>query len=219
MPLYTYKAKDEKGKIIEDVVQANSRQDAATILKSESLQVLTIKGVESKLKTLGGGGISVAEKAAFCRFLATMLRAGLPISEAIENIRKETENKRLKKILVDVSYKIRKGSSMSSILSKYPRDFDSVFLTIVKAGEESGALDKSFDYLSKQLLASYEVSQKIKGALIYPAVIMIAMTGVAAIILIFVVPKLSEVYIDLGITLPLPTRIFIATSEFLLSFW
>lgn len=214
MPLYTYKAKDEKGKIVEDVVQANSRQDAATILKSESLQVLTIKGVESKLKTLGGGGISVAEKAAFCRFLATMLRAGLPISEAIENIRKETENKRLKKILVDVSYKIRKGSSMSSVLSKYPHDFDSVFLTIVKAGEESGALDKSFDYLSKQLLTSYEVSQKIKGALIYPVVIVVAMLGNGVVMIAFVLPKISQVFSQLNLELPTMTRLILGFGNF-----
>lgn len=214
MPLYTYKAKDDKGKIVEDVVQANSRQEAATILKAESLQVLTIKSTESQLATFGSGRISVSEKAAFCRFLATMLRAGLPISEAIENIRKETESKTLKKILVDVSYKVRKGSSVSAVLSKYPRDFDSVFLTIIKAGEESGALDKSFDYLSKQLLASYEISQKVKGALVYPAVILIAMLGNGVVMIAFVLPKISQVFSQLNLELPTMTRLILGFGNY-----
>jgi type IV pilus assembly protein PilC len=214
MPLYTYKAKDKKGKIVEDVVQANTRQEAANILKSDSLQVLTIKGVESKLTAFASGKISVAEKAAFCRFLATMLRAGLPISEAIENIRKETENKRLRKILVDVSFQIRKGATLSVVLSKYPHDFDSVFLTIIKAGEESGSLDKAFDYLSKQLLASHEVSQKVKGALVYPIVIIIAMIANAVVMIAFVLPKISEVFMQLDVDLPTSTRIILGIGKF-----
>ena len=214
MPLYTYKAKDKKGKIVEDVLQAANRSEAASLLKKESLQVLTIKSVESKLGSFVSGSISVADKAALCRFLATMLRAGLPISEAIEIIRKETENKKLRKILVDVSFQTRKGSSVSSILSKYPRDFDPVFLTIVKAGEESGTLEKAFDYLAKQLLAIHEVTQKIKGALVYPAVIVVAMMGNAIVMVTFVLPKISEVFTRLDLDLPLATRLILGLGNF-----
>jgi len=214
MPLFTYKAKDEKGKIVEDVIQAANRQDAASILKAESLQPLTIKGIDSKIGTIVSGSVGVSEKAAMCRFLGTMLRAGLPISEALETIRKETENKRLQKILVDVSFQTRKGSSLSSALAKYPKDFDPVFLTIVKAGEESGSMDKAFDYLSKQLIATHELSQKVKGALVYPIVIIVAMLGNAVIMVTFVLPKLSDVFSKLNVELPTATRLILSFGTF-----
>lgn len=214
MPLYTYKAKDDKGKIIEDVTQAGSRQEAAANLKSEGLQILTIKSPENKLESLFSGKVSVADKAAFCRFLATMLRAGIPLPEAINIIRKESDNKRLRKILTDVGFQIRKGSSLSLTLSKYPNDFDEIFLTMVKAGEESGNLDKTFDYLSKQLLISHEMTQKVKGAMVYPAVIVVAMIANGILMITFVLPKIAEVFSQLNLNLPKTTSLILAFGNF-----
>lgn len=214
MPLYTYKAKDDKGKIIEDVTQASSRQEAAANLKSEGLQILIIKRPETKLESIFSGKISVADKAAFCRFLATMLRAGMPLPEAINIIRKESDNKRLRKVLTDVGFQIRKGSSLSLSLSKYPNDFDEIFLTMVKAGEESGNLDKTFDYLSKQLLISHEMTQKVKGAMVYPAVIVVAMIANGILMITFVLPKISNVFSQLNLKLPKTTSLILAFGNF-----
>jgi len=214
MPLFSYKAKDKKGKIIEDVLQATNRSEAVSILKSESLQLLTLKSLKSGLGAIVGGSVSVADKAAFCRFMATMLRAGLALPEAVDIIGKETENKRLKKILIDVSFQTRRGSSISVVLSKYPKDFDPVFLTMIKAGEESGTLDKAFDYLAKQLLAAHEMSQKVKGAMIYPAVIVVAMFANAIVMITFVLPKISEVFTKLNLKLPPTTRLILGTGQF-----
>jgi type IV pilus assembly protein PilC len=214
MPLYTYKAKDSHGKVIEDVIQAGNRQEAATNLKAEGLQVLIVKSPETKLESLFSGKISVADKATFCRFLATMLRAGMPLPEALNIIRKESENKRLQKVLADVTFQIRKGSSLSVIMSKYPNDFDEIFLTMVKAGEESGNLDKTFDYLSKQLLASHEMTQKVKGAMVYPAVILVAMAANGILMITFVLPKISEVFSQLNLKLPLTTRLILGLGNF-----
>jgi type IV pilus assembly protein PilC len=214
MPLYTYKAKDKKGKLIEDVTQAGSRQEAAENLKSEGLQILTIKSPETKLESLFSGKVSVADKAAFCRFLATMLRAGMPLPEALNILRRESENKRLRKILTDVAFQIRKGASLSVSLSKYPKDFDEIFLTMVKAGEESGNLDKTFDYLSKQLLASHEMAQKVKGAMVYPAVIVVAMLANGILMVTFVLPKISEVFSQLNLDLPVTTRLILGFGNF-----
>src|SRR3972149_4574773 len=111
------------------------------------------------------------------------------------------------------------GNSFSSALSKHSSIFSAAYINVIKAGEASGTLDKVLLKLSETLEKDREFSGKVKGALIYPAVILGAMTLVAAIILIFVVPKLSEVYVDLGITLPLPTRILIALSNFMVRFW
>jgi len=214
MPLYTYKAKDSHGKVVEDVIQAGSRQEAATNLKAEGLQVLTVKSPETKLESLFSGKISVAEKATFCRFLATMLRAGMPLPEALNIIRRESENKRMQKILADVTFQIRKGSSLSITLSKYPNDFDEIFLTMVKAGEESANLDKTFDYLSKQLLASHEMIQKVKGAMVYPAVILVAMAANGILMVTFVLPKISDVFSQLNLKLPFTTRMILALGNF-----
>ena len=214
MPLFSYKAKDKKGKVVEDVIQADDRKEAAELLKANDLQVLTVKNLESKLNTSIGGGISVSDKATFCRFTATMLRAGLPLTEAVEVIRKETKNNTLRTVLFDISFELRKGSSLSKVLSKYDDHFDSFFITMVKAGEESGTLEKSFDYLSKQLLTSHELNQQIKGSMMYPAVIVIAMFGNAILMLTFVLPKMSEVFTNLNVELPTVTRLVLGFGEF-----
>lgn len=206
MALYAYKAKDEKDKIVEEVIQASDKKEAVAYLKSENLQILSVKKVGKKGITLFGGGISVSEKAAFCRFMATMLRAGLPLPEAIDIIRQESRSKKMKEVLFDIAFHIRKGETLSSVLAKYKEEFDAVFLTMIKAGEESGTLEKSFDYLAKQLLASYELSQKVKSSMMYPAIIIAAMIANAGIMLGFVLPKMSDVFLSLNVELPTLTR-------------
>jgi type IV pilus assembly protein PilC len=214
MPLFAYKARDKKGKIVDDVIQATNRKEAAAILKSNDLQVLTIKSLDSKASSLFKGKIPVSEKAVFCRFMATMLKSGLPLPEAVDIIRQGSANKKLQKVLFDVSFEVRKGATLSSALSKYKSEFNPVFLTMIKAGEESGTLDKSFEYLAKQLLASYELSQKIKGSLMYPTVILLAMTANAVVMLVFVLPKISEVFLQLNVELPFMTRLILGFGEF-----
>lgn len=214
MPLFSYKALDTKGKVVEDTIQASNKKDAATILSANNLKVLTLQNLESGLGAFWFGGISTSEKANFCRFMAIMLRAGLPLPQALEIIRKESSNKRMQKILADISFQTRKGRNLSSVLSQYKEDFDPVFLTIVTAGEHSGSLEKSFDYLAKQLLASYEFAQKVKGSLMYPAVIITAMIGEGMLMLLFVLPKLSTVFLNLKIELPFATRIILNIGKF-----
>lgn len=206
MPLFTYKAKTKKNNVVDDVIQADSRKEAAALLKADDYQILTIKPLEARSDSVLSRGISISDKAAFTRFLATMLRAGLPLPEAIDIMRQETENKKLKKILYDASFHIRKGETLSSVLSNYKDEFDTVFLTMIKAGEESGTLDKSFEYLSQQLLASHELSQKVKSSLMYPAIIVLAMIGNAILMLTFVLPKMSQVFLQLNVELPTITR-------------
>jgi type IV pilus assembly protein PilC len=214
MALYTYKVKTKKGDIIEDVMQALDKKDVVASLASENYQILTITKLDTKTGSFIGGSISISEKAAFCRFLATMLRAGLTLPKSIDIIKEDTKNKRMEKILYDLSYEVRKGKSLSSVLSKYKRDFDPVFLTMVKAGEESGTMDKSFDYLAKQLLASHELIEKVKGAMMYPIVIISAMMAVFVIMLVFVLPKLSGVFTQLNVPLPPMTKFILGFGNF-----
>lgn len=216
MPLFTYKAKDSKGSIVEETIQAASREEAAENLKAEGLQVFSVKGIGEGLEksvSIGGGRISVVEKANFCRFMATMLRAGLSFGEAVDVIRKETEGKRMKGVLSDIAFETRKGKSLSSVLAQHKKDFDSVFLTIIEAGEKSGTLEQAFNYLGTQLTASHELSSKIKGSLMYPAVIVTAMAGVGVMMVVFVLPKLSFAFTRMNIELPLTTQALLTVGD------
>jgi len=209
MPIYTYKASNAAGDIIEDTLQATNRDGAATSLASRGLQLLTLKKVESKRGISIGGRISTSQKAEFARFMATMLRSGMSVPDSVDIIRQETKNKKMNEILVDIAFQTRRGKSMSSVLAQYKDEFDAVFLTMVKVGEESAGLDKSFDYLSAQLTASHELSQKIKGSLMYPAVIVVAMIGNGLLMGLFVLPKISGVFLKLEVELPFYTKVIL----------
>lgn len=213
MPLFTYKAKDKNGMIIEETIQAANKNEAASFLKTDGLQVLTIKSLEEGF-TPWGKKISMSEKSTFCRFMATMLHSGLSISEAAEIIKQESENPRMKKILADIAFQTRKGKSLSLTLSAYKNDFDPIFLTIIKAGEQSGTLEDSFNYLAKQLLASYEFSQKIFGSLMYPAVIITAMFIVGTVMMIVVLPRIADVFLKMNIKLPMMTKLILEFGLF-----
>ena len=213
MPLYTYKTQDASGKLVEGTMQSASNDEVATTLKSEGLTVLTIKNVDAK-KDLFGGSISTGDKAEFCRLMSTMLKSGLSVPDSVEIISQDTKNKKMQRILIEISSETSKGKSMSAVLVSYEKDFGPVFLTMIKAGEESGTLDQSFAYLSKQLSASYDLNQKVKGTLMYPAVIIVAMIGEGILMFVFVLPKISDVFLKMKIDLPLFTRIVFGVGTF-----
>lgn len=214
MPIFEYKAKDKSGKVVQDTLQATNKEEAATILKSSQLQILTLRDLEAK-GTKSSVRISVADKAIFCRFMATMLRSGMSIPEALEIIKAETTKKGMKKVIEDLAYQTQKGKSLSSILAEYKDSFDPIFLTMVKVGEESGTLEKSFDYLTKQLTASHDLSQKVKGSMMYPAVIVVAMMGNGLVMALFVLPRIASVFLKLDVPLPLPTQIVLGVGDFI----
>src|SRR3989338_6535271 len=214
MPLFLSKVIDSRGKIVEDTIHSASREEAALSLKADGFKVLSIKSLESNVHGIFGRGIKVSEKASFCRFIAVMLRSGLSLPEAVEIIKQESENKRMQKILSDIAFQTRKGSTISSVLSGYKDDFDPVFLTMVKAGEESGTLEQSFDYLSRQLYANYELTQKVKNSMMYPAVIFVSMVGVGLLMLLFVLPKISTVFIKVNVPLPALTTAILNFGNF-----
>jgi type IV pilus assembly protein PilC len=214
MPLFLYKAKSPQGKIVEDALQASSKEDAASILKTKNLSPLVIRSPKISKRSIFSKRISVAEKAALCRFVATMIRSGMSIPESVDIIGKETKNKRLKKILADISYQTQKGQTISSVISRYKNDFSSTFITTIRSGEQSGTLDKAFDYLSQQLTASYDLSQKVKGSLMYPAVIIFAMIANSLLMGVFVLPKISSAFLKLDMPLPPYTKFILQIGQF-----
>lgn len=212
MALFFYKATDKDGKLIEDTIQTQTKDEAAHVLSSQDLKVLSIKSVNEGIRF--GDSIGVSEKANFCRFMGTMLKSGMSIPESVEIIRQETKNKKMQKVLSDISYQTQKGKSLSSVLSLYKNDFDPIFLTMVKVGEQSGTLEKSFDYLSHQLAASHDLSQKVKGSMMYPAVIIIAMFINGLVMMTFVLPKIAQAFLKLDVPLPFYTRALLLFGDF-----
>lgn len=220
MEEFDYTVVDKKGVTKRGIVQATSPKQAATVLHERGF---TIVSIEAKKKGLAAikifGGISIGVLSQFTRQLATMITSGLPLADSLAVLQKQTENKSMQEVTASVSEDIEGGNNFSSALGKHPDVFNAAFINMVKAGEASGTLDEVLLKLADKLERDREFQGKVKGALIYPAVIMIAMVGVAAIILIFVVPKLSEVYTDMNIALPLPTRMLMAISGFMVKFW
>ena len=169
----------------------------------------------SRVNIVIGGGIDLPDKIAFARNLATMEKAGLPLSRALGVLGKQSKKPAMKKVIRAVGEAITRGESLHSALAAFPRVFSSLFVAIVKAGEESGNLHEALLTIGEHLKESYELQKRVSTALIYPTVIVIAIAIVAVIMLLYVVPVLSETFEELGVELPLSTRSIIAVSAFL----
>lgn len=159
-------------------------------------------------------GMPLVEKGNFCRYLATMIRSGTPILEAVDILSKETQNKTLAATLRVVKEDLQKGKTLGESFRQFPKSFDIVFLTVIRAGEESGTLDKSLDYLGKQVLADYYLLQKVKGALLYPLIIIVAMVVMGFVMLGGVLPRIAKVFLSSGLPVPGMTRVIFELSLF-----
>jgi type IV pilus assembly protein PilC len=218
MEQFNYTVKDKKGITHKGIVEASSDRQAANILHDRGYTVVNLKSKDKGFSLSFFGGVGIGPLSAFTRQLATMVTSGLPLSDSLVVLSKQTENKKLQEIIGMINSDIQSGSTFAVALSKHDV-FSTAYINVVKAGEASGTLDKVLLKLADNLEKEREFQGKIKGAMIYPLVIMLAMGFVAAIIVLFVVPKLSEVYEGMGISLPLPTLILMAISEFSLRFW
>lgn len=218
MPLYKYKyikegEEKEETKEFQDkaALYMSIRSIGGSILSSEEVGA---KGPAFKLFSFKKG-VKPAELINFAKNLAVMLDAGLSVSRAISILQKQSRNKNLISILEKINMSVNGGETLSQSLSTRPDVFSSLFVSMVKAGEESGKLGYSLRIVADQLEKSYLLSKKIKGAMIYPAVIVSVMVVIGIVLMIYMVPTLTETFKGLNIALPLPTRIIIAISDFL----
>lgn len=157
--------------------------------------------------------IPSSEKIFFIQHLGTMTKAGISLAKALEALAKQTKNKRFKKIINDIHHKVEKGQTLHESLKSYPKIFNELFVNMVEAGEISGKLEDVLKQLYLQLKKEHQLRGKIRGALMYPMVIFVAMTGIGAGVMIFVVPKLVGIFEGINMELPLMTRILIAVSN------
>ncbi len=164
-----------------------------------------------------GTGVKRAEIIRLARNLSAMLNAGLPLSRALSVIERQSSNKRLKTIVTKISDSIKKGSSFHEALSAYPKIFPELFIAMVRAGEESGSLTDALNVVAVQMERSETLVRKIKGAMIYPSIVITAIIIVGVLMLIFVVPTLTSTFTELHVPLPLATRIIVAVSNFMVA--
>ena len=218
---FSYKAITPKGEKISGTAEAGDKYELAhqvrgqgnTLISAEALDVKN--GFDLSRVNAFLSRVKMQDKIIFAKNLGAMLKAGLSLSRSISIMEKQTGNYKFKKILADVGSDISKGSTLSGSLAKFPDVFSSLFSAMVKAGEESGSLSESLNIVGGQMEKTYMIQRKIRGALLYPAIIICAMLVVGALMLIFVVPTLTATFKELNVALPLSTQIIVGVSDFL----
>lgn len=221
MPLFEYKALNTEGKSYEGQMDAVDRFAVYKKIKESGDTVLyanEIQGaVHTSLLKFSGlfGRIKQHEKIIFARNLASMIEAGLPVTRAMAVMEKQTKNQKLKEVLKSLNDDVTKGKGLSDSMREKPEVFTPLFISMVKAGEESGNLAGSLKVVAIQMEKAYQLTKKVKGALMYPAVIVGIMLVIAILMLVYMVPTLTNTFKGLGVELPIATRFVIGISDFL----
>ena len=222
MKKYAYEARDQaSNKITKATLQADSETAAAHLLMEQGFTPLDIKeqSGEGSLVNKVTGRITTKDKIVFTRQLATLIGAGLPLSQSLHTILEQTENKHLQSIVQDITVSVEAGKTLSISFAKHTEVFDAVFIALVSAGELSGTLDESLKRVADQQEKDAAIMSKIKGALTYPIIVLFVIFGVMAFMLFTVVPQVEKLYHDLKKTLPILTQIMVDTASFLEHFW
>lgn len=217
MPAYNYNAINERGRSIRGSMVAENDVDLETRLKEIGLDLVSFR--VQKIKHAGKSKIKLKDMIILCLHLEQLSRAGVPIHEALADVRDSTESKKLRDIMTDVLEKVKTGSKLSEALAHYPRTFNEVFVGLIAAGEKTGKLTESFVHMSEHMKWTNDLRRKVKKALSYPAVLIVVLSAVIAILMVFVVPKLIKFILDQGFEVPIHTRALIATSEAFQSHW
>lgn len=222
MKKYTYEARDRaSNKLVKASLQAESESSAAQLLVKQGFVPLSIKeqiGDGSFLERLTGR-ITTKDRVVFTRQLATLIGAGLPLSQSLHTAMEQTNNKRLQAVVQEIVTDVEGGKSLSLAFAKHPQVFDGVFISLISAGELSGTLDDSLQRVATQQEKDAATMSKIKGALTYPIIVLFVIGGVLAFMLFTVVPQVEKLYEDLGKQLPFLTQIMVSAADFLANFW
>jgi len=222
MEKFEYKARDKEGKTLKGIVEAPDEKQAVKILREKGFLVITLKPKKDSfggmIKSTFFRKVSLTDKVNFTRQLATMLNAGLRVTEALEILENQVSPAMIK-IVEEIRRDIEGGRDLSSSLEKHSEVFDPVYVALIKAGESAGVLEKVLGRLADNLERQKEFQGKIKSAMIYPMIIILGMVAVAAIMILFVIPKMTAIYEEFQAQLPLPTRILLSISKFATFFW
>lgn len=217
-----YKAVSQDGKKVRGFVEAKEIKDAAYYLRQRNLIPIQItRDAEFNLfkKLPGFGGVRRKDLILFTRQLSSMLASGLTLIKSLEILKEQTTNKYLQETVGGVLLDLEEGRSFSDSIAKYPDVFPAVYVSLVKAGESSGLLDKIFLRLALNLEKQHKLRNTVKGALMYPIIVVVLMIVVVGILMVFVVPQLTKLYDSLDVTLPFVTRLVVGASSLVAKIW
>ena len=217
---FVWKARTLRGEIQGGVITARHERDVIGQLRRRRLIVLSIrrKSKDVTLPTIGSG-VKRKDLVVFSRQFATMINSGLPLVQCLDILGNQVENPRLARIIQEVSSDVEAGNNLSDSLARHPRIFTPLFINMVAAGEAGGILDRVLYRLAEYLEKSNGIRRKIKGALIYPLVVMTIAVLVTVFLLVFVIPTFAQLFESAGMDLPLMTRFTIALSNFMMTSW
>jgi type IV pilus assembly protein PilC len=220
---FAYTAKDRKNdKIVKGKISADNEMAAAEILNSKSLYPIKIVSASSQ-NILGNinffNRVSAKNRVIFTRQLATLVKAGLPITQALNTAIEQVNDKNFKAILEKIAASVEGGTSLAESFSQYPTVFNPVYVSLVHAGEESGTLDQTLLRLADQQEKEQQIVSKIRGALIYPALVLVTIIAVLGFMLVSVMPQIQGLYDELKKPLPIITRITLLISQFSIRYW
>jgi type IV pilus assembly protein PilC len=226
MLLYDYTAKvTATGQTVKASVQAESEQAAAALIHKEGLVPVDIRvhggsGMGLAIPGIHREKVKIKEKVLFSRQLSTLINAGLPLVQALRNVAAQTQGKALKVVVSQVITDIEAGSAFSVALSKHPKVFNQVYVSLIQAGETSGTLDKSLERLAIQQEKDADVISKVRGAFVYPIIVLCVMTGVVIYMLLTVLPQVQILYDGIkGARLPIYTRMLLSVSNVIKHYW
>src|SRR5579864_9239985 len=220
MPSFVWKGRTRAGQPQEGQLLADSQAAAIAVLRRQQIQVTTIreKGREIKLLPRIPRGIGQKRVAIFTRQFSVMLDAGLPLVQCLEILGEQEENRGFQTIIQQVRSDVESGSSLADSMRKHPKAFDNLYVNMVAAGEAGGILDGILQRLSTYIEKAVKLKSQVKSALIYPVSVICIAVLVVGVILWKVIPTFASLFSGLGATLPLPTRVVIAASDFLVRF-
>jgi len=222
MPKYFYTATSSAGELKSGVSEARDEHELVRFLRQKGYILISARLEKPKKKIdifSSLTGVSLKEKLFFTRNFRLMIKAGVPLPRSLEILVAQSRNKGFKKALLKIREEIIGGKRLSESLKDWPGIFSELFCNMIKVGEETGNLEGVLENLTRQIEKTYELKSKVKGALVYPVVIIVAMTGIGILMLVMVVPKLSATFDELGIELPFSTRLIISAADFIVKFW
>ena len=227
MASFSYRGRDQQGKLVSGKVDATSADSVAAQLQGGGITPIAIdKEAESRplelppvLQELFQKKISLEELAMFCRQMYSLIRAGVVLNRAVRGLSESTKNERLRIVLQDIESALSSGMNLSSAMRKHKNIFDGMFINIVSVGENSGRLETAFQQLSTYMELEKDTRRRIGSALRYPMFVMIAITVAMVVLNIFVIPVFADLFDNFGAELPLPTKILIGMSALFVNYW
>jgi type IV pilus assembly protein PilC len=221
MAQFEYTAKNAtSGQILKGTMDVPTRDEVIAFIRKNRMILVSVREAPTQLSfKMPGAGVKTRDVVIFTRQFSTMINAGLPLVQSLSILAQQTENKTLKDITKAVVYDVEAGNTLADALAKHPKAFSGLYVNMVAAGEAGGILDTILMRLATFLEKNDALVRKVKGAMVYPAVIITVAIVAVAVLLVFVIPTFSSMFASVNMELPLPTRIVIGASDLLTRFW